>query len=101
MYMDGKQVYVENFFKMYELVVTWFSNQLLLVLSILNNWHTHQVDFVLAYTQADIEFDMYMELHMGIKKNTAMEKPMCSNFSKTSLVKNRLDEYGTNILSRD
>jgi hypothetical protein len=44
---------------------------------------------------------MYMELHMGIKKNTAMEKPMCSNFSKTSLVKNRLDEYGTNILSRD
>jgi hypothetical protein len=65
--MDGKQVYGEFFFKMYTLVVTWFSNQLLLVLSILNNWHTHQVDFVLAYTQADIEFNMYMELHMGIK----------------------------------
>jgi hypothetical protein len=52
---------------MYAPVVTWFSIQLLHVLSILNNWHTHQVDFVLAYTQADIEFDMYIELPMGIE----------------------------------
>jgi hypothetical protein len=52
---------------MYAPVVTWFSIRLLLVLSILNNWHTRQVDFVLAYTQADIEFDIYMELPMGIE----------------------------------
>jgi hypothetical protein len=26
-----------------------------------------QVDFVLAYTQADIEFNMYMELPAGIE----------------------------------
>jgi hypothetical protein len=63
----GKQVYGENYFKTYAPVVTWFSIRLLLVLSILNNWHTRQVDFVLAYTQADIEFDIYMELPMGIE----------------------------------
>jgi hypothetical protein len=63
----GKQVYGKNYFEMYAPVVTWFSIRLLLVLSILNNWHTRQVDFVLAYTQADIKFNMYMELPMGIE----------------------------------
>ena len=63
----GKQVYGENYFETFAPVVTWFSIRLLLVLSILNNWHTRQVDFVLAYTQADIEFDMCMELPKGIE----------------------------------
>jgi hypothetical protein len=63
----GKQVYGENYFETFAPVVTWFSIRLLLVLSILNKWHTRQVDFVLAYTQADIEFDMYMELPAGIE----------------------------------
>jgi hypothetical protein len=48
-------------------VVTWFSIRLLLVLSILNKWYTRQVDFILAYPQADIEFDMYMDLPKGIE----------------------------------
>ena len=47
--------------------MTWFSIRLLLVLSVLNNWYMQQVDFVLAYPQADIEFDMYMELPKGIE----------------------------------
>jgi hypothetical protein len=46
----GKQVYGENYFETFTPVVTWFSIRLLLVLSILNKWHTRQVDFVLAYT---------------------------------------------------
>jgi hypothetical protein len=33
-----------------------------LVLSILNKWYTRQVDFILTYPQADVEFDMYMDL---------------------------------------
>jgi hypothetical protein len=33
----------------------------------LDNWHTRQCDFVLAYTQAPIEFDLYMELPKGIQ----------------------------------
>jgi hypothetical protein len=38
-----------------------------LVLSILNKLYTRQVDFILAYPQADIEFDMYMDLPKGIE----------------------------------
>ena len=63
----GKQVYGENYFKTFTPVVTWFSIQLLLVLLILNKWHTRQVNFILACTQADIEFTMYMELPTGIE----------------------------------
>jgi hypothetical protein len=62
---------------MYAPVVTWFSIQLLLVLSILNNWHTHQVDFVLAYTQADIKFNMYIELPMGIETKYGNTEERC------------------------
>jgi hypothetical protein len=40
---------------------------LLLVLSILDKWYTWQVNFILAYPQADIEFDMYMDLPSGIE----------------------------------
>jgi hypothetical protein len=57
----GKQEYAINYFETYAPVVTWFSIRLLLVLSILNKWYTRQVDFILAYPQADIEFDMYMD----------------------------------------
>ena len=62
-----KQEYGENYFKTFAPVITWFSIQLLLVLSILNKWHMRQVDFIMAYPQADIEIDMYMELPKGIK----------------------------------
>jgi hypothetical protein len=34
-------------------------------LALLTNWHTRQLDFVLAYTQADIERDLYMKLPAG------------------------------------
>ena len=63
----GKQEYGVNYFETYAPVVTWFSIRLILILAIINKWYTRQVDFVLAYPQADIEFDMYMELPHGIE----------------------------------
>jgi hypothetical protein len=63
----GKQEYGVNYFETFAPVVTWVAVRIILILSILNKWHTRQVDFVLAYTQADIEFDMYMDLPKGIK----------------------------------
>ena len=36
----GKQEFGENYFKTFSPVMTWFSIQLLLVLSVLNNWYT-------------------------------------------------------------
>ena len=46
----------------YPPVVNWFYIRLLLSQALANNWFTKQVDFVLAYPQADPECDMYMKL---------------------------------------
>ena len=67
MCMGGKQKFGINYFETYSPVVNWFSIRLMLVLSILNKWHTRQVDFIQAYPQADIEYDLYMELPKGIQ----------------------------------
>jgi hypothetical protein len=65
----------------YSPVVTWFSLRTLLTLALLNNWHTQQIDFVQAYTQAPIEFDLYMELPKGIEtKDGNRKKRMCSSY---------------------
>jgi len=63
----GQQEYAVNYYETYAPVVTWPSIRTLLTLSIIHRWHTRQVDFVLAYPQAPIEFDMYMELPKGIE----------------------------------
>jgi hypothetical protein len=36
-----------------------------LILSILQNWHTRQLDFVLAFPQADTESEQYMDMPKG------------------------------------
>jgi hypothetical protein len=36
-----------------------------MTLAIINNWHTRQLDFVLAFPQADIERELYMRLPAG------------------------------------
>jgi hypothetical protein len=42
-------------------VVQWATIRFFISLAILSNWHTRQLDFVLAYAQADIERDPYMK----------------------------------------
>jgi hypothetical protein len=55
-----------NFWETYLPVVNWFLIRLFLVTSILQNWDTrHQIDFVLAFPQADVECDIYMEVPVG------------------------------------
>jgi hypothetical protein len=49
----------------YAPVVQWATIRFFISLAILSNWHTRQLDFVLAYTQADIERDLYMKLPAG------------------------------------
>ncbi len=62
----GKQEFGTNHYETYASVVTWFTIQLLIVFGILFNWALCQVDFIMAYPQASIEMDMYMELPTGI-----------------------------------
>jgi hypothetical protein len=64
--------------------VTWASILLVLILSILLGWKTRQIDFVLAYPQADVETEMYIKVPKGFKM-----KHICSNMSHVlKLLKN-------------
>ena len=63
----GKQQHGVNYWDTYAPVVTWSSIRLLLVLATMHSWETKQIDFVLAYPQADIECDMYMEIPKGFE----------------------------------
>jgi hypothetical protein len=63
----GKQIYGMNYFETYAPVVTWFTIRLMIIFGIIFCWALHQVDFVMAYPQAPIKMDMYMELPQGIQ----------------------------------
>ena len=63
----GQQQYGTHYTDTYSPVVNWFSIRLLLIMAKLHNYATRQVDFVLAYPQADIPYPNYMKLPHGIK----------------------------------
>ena len=60
-----KQEYGVNFWETYSPVVNWFTIRLFLTLALIFQWHTRQIDFVLAFPQADVECDMYMAIPRG------------------------------------
>ena len=73
----GQQEKGVNYEETYSPVAMWTSIRTLLVLSILNNWHTRQVDFVLAFPQAPIEYELFMKLPPGIKIQGVNNKTHC------------------------
>jgi hypothetical protein len=72
--MGGQQEYAVHFFETYSPVVTWAAVRLMTALAWLNNWHTRQCGFVLAYPQDPIEYDLYMELPKGIQISSGNSK---------------------------
>ena len=67
---SGQKEYGRNYTKTYSPVVTWFYTRLLSILSVINQWHTQKVDFVIAYPQSPIDKDLYMRLIKGIYTKT-------------------------------
>lgn len=63
----GKQTYGVNYFDTYAPVVTWFAIRLIIIFAVSLKYCLKQVDFVMAFPQAPIENDMYMELPAGIR----------------------------------
>ena len=61
----GRQTYGENYWKTYAPVVNWMSIRTLLTIALIENLHTRSIDFVLAYPQADLDVDIYMEIPQG------------------------------------
>ena len=70
----GQQEHGINFWETYSPVVNWFSIRLFLVISIIRGWETRQIDFVLAFPQADVECDIYMEIPQGFNLHGAKKK---------------------------
>ena len=70
----GKQIYGMNYYETYAPVVTWFAIRLMIIFGILFKWSLRQVDFVMAYPQAPIEMDIYMELPQGIETTEGNSK---------------------------
>jgi hypothetical protein len=63
----GKQINGMKYIETYAPVVTWFSVRLMIIFGIIFCWALCQDDFVMAYPQAPIETDIYMELPQGIQ----------------------------------
>jgi hypothetical protein len=61
----GRQKKGVNYWETYAPLVQWSTTRLFLTLSVLRGWHCRQLDFVLAYTQADPECDIYMAIPQG------------------------------------
>jgi hypothetical protein len=64
----GKQEHGIHYWETYAPVVAWPVVRFFLVLSLLKGWKTRQLDFILAYTQADVETDLYMKLPTAYSK---------------------------------
>jgi len=73
--VDGsKQQYGKHYDETYSTVVQWSSTRFFLIQALLNNWYTRQIDFVLAYTQAPVERELYMEIPKGVTLEGANRK---------------------------
>lgn len=63
----GKQQKGIDFWETYAPVATWSSIRVILNIAAMSGWETWQLDFVLAYPQAPVETDLYMELPAGFE----------------------------------
>ena len=50
---------------MYAPVASWLLVHLLLALTAIHGWHTKQIDYVLAYPQAPVKKELYMQIPKG------------------------------------
>ena len=59
-----------DFWETYAPVVNWLSVRTFLVLSILHGYHSRSIDFVLAFLQAELKEDIFMEIPAGFSNGT-------------------------------
>jgi hypothetical protein len=67
----GRQTKDVNYWETYSPVVGWSTIRMFLIIMLINQWSSRQVDFVLAFPQADIECEMFMEVPQGFNVDGA------------------------------
>ena len=83
----GKQIEGENFWATYAPVVYWRTVRLALILSLLGNLKSRQIDYVNAYTQAPADCDIFMAIPAGF---SVTNDGSTLEFSRTPSTKNSL-----------
>ena len=63
----GKQEHSINYWETYSATLAWTTIRFMLTQSIIMGWRTRQIDFTLAYPQADAECQLYMDIPKGFK----------------------------------
>ena len=70
----GMQVHGDTYWETYAPVVNWMSVRLMLVFSEIHKLHTRSIDFTLAFPQADVKADIYMDLPLGCSPSDGASK---------------------------
>jgi Reverse transcriptase (RNA-dependent DNA polymerase) len=65
----GKQQKGIDYWETYAPVASWASMRLIMYMAVLKSWYTRQLDVVLAFPQAPVETDLYMEIPAGFDTN--------------------------------
>jgi hypothetical protein len=80
---DGsKQTKGVNYWETYSPVASWPTIRYVLTLALINRWHMKQIDFVLAYTQASSECDLYMKIPKGFEVANSKGEDYCLKIKK-------------------
>jgi histone deacetylase 1/2 len=61
----GQQTWGENYWETYAPVVNWITIRTLLALCQIHGLESRSIDFVLAFPQAELDVEVYMELPLG------------------------------------
>jgi hypothetical protein len=73
--IDGsKMIKGVHYEESYSPVATWNSIRTMLILAAQYNWHTVQIDYVLAFPQAPIERVLYMEIPKGFELEGGLDR---------------------------
>ncbi len=66
--IDGsKQEEGVNYWETFSPVASWAAIRMVLITTLIHAWYTKQISFVLAYTQADVECELYMAIPKGFE----------------------------------
>ena len=59
------QVFGDTYWTTFTPVVLWTTVRCVFIMALLLGWHMRSIDFIMAYTQADVKTDIFMQLPAG------------------------------------
>ena len=68
----------------YAPVASWATIKLLLALTLIHDWHTVQLDYILVFTQALVEHELYMKIPKGFEVESGRNTDYCSKLEKNT-----------------